>query len=215
MKGVPIILVLLFGISTVYGQSPGCTSEVSFNTIPWSGIVPLLQKAEKALISDRLFAGVRYRKFAGDHVALRADFAFEQFHRSYNPGTVWQEGFFRQFNLSWGIDYRRRFRSFEPFIFLDCTIQKTRFEGSSGGGIIYYFENAERSNIAYGIVPGTGVNFCFGRFFHIGLETSLVFLTGTTERIYWPYGYEINKTVEKRNYTGVSWKPLSGLFIGF
>jgi hypothetical protein len=42
----------------------------------------------------------------------------------------------------------------------------------------------------------------------------VAFLTGTSERVYWPYGFEFNRSVEKSYHSGISWQPLSGLFFG-
>jgi hypothetical protein len=115
MKKVSIILLFLLGWISINGQSPDRSSEVSFNAIPLTGTIPILQKTAAESKADCLFAGIRYRKMINDHLALRAGFAFEAFKKSYDSGIIREEGVFRQYNLSWGMDYRKRFKFFEPF----------------------------------------------------------------------------------------------------
>lgn len=211
----PLLNLVIFLFCTpIWAQSEFRSIEVSFNGAGYADNHVSIGTDKYYDFSERVSAGVRFRKRFGEHFALRAGFVFDQFKRSIEPHFIWEETFVRQNRLSWGVDYRWKFKFVEPFVFTDFIIQKQRFDSSSGGGCIIYYDYSEVSKMDYGIAPGLGINFRLGKRFHIGIESTLEFLTGTSEKIYWPYGLDENRTVERRYHSDISLDPFSGVYFG-
>ncbi|KAA3621615.1 MAG: hypothetical protein DWQ02_27355 [Bacteroidetes bacterium] len=209
-----LTLVMCILFTPIWAQSEFRSLEVSFNGAGYLGNVWSLGDDKYYDFSDQISAGVRFRKRFGEGFALRAGFRYDQFNRTMGPGFIWEETFVRHFRMSWGVDYRWKIKFIEPFVFTDFIIQKQRQDISSGGGCLMYYENSEVSKTKYGIAPGLGINIRLGKRFHIGIESTLEFLTGTSEKIYWPFGIDENRTVEHQYLSDVSLDPISGVYLG-
>ncbi len=207
-----LVICLLF--SPIWAQSEFRTVELSFNSAGYVDNFISIGENQYYDFSERVSSGVRLRKRVNESFAFRLGFVFDQFKRTMEPNLIWEEAFVRKNRLSWGVDHRWRFKFIEPFVFADLIIQKQLIEGTSGGGCIIYYDYSEVSKMNYGIAPGFGINFRLGKRFHIGLETAMEFLTGTSEKTYWPYGLDENRTIERQHQSDISFDPVSGIYFG-